>query len=92
MMTTYLPREIETVDMRGDNVSSMQLACDRVLQYKETYPNIKYVIISRTQRLLIVKSVPQMYADAKRMSEQFEKPIADLDFQLVIERCHVIVE
>lgn len=88
----YLPFEIETVDMRDDYIPRMELAIDRVIEYRKLYPNIKYVIISRTQRETLVMNTPGMHEEAEKMSRQFGKPIIDLDFQMVIENCQVVVE
>lgn len=84
--------DYEAIDLRGLSLPDMGTAVHTVAELKQTYTNVRSVIISRSQRETLVRSDPQMYTAALHLEQQFEKPMSDLDFVMIIEGCRVEVE
>lgn len=82
----------DTLDMRGLDLRDMATAVELVAQQRKLHPQIDKVILSRSQRERLVKSDPTAYSAALVLQQQFEKPISELDFVMVIEKCRVVVE
>lgn len=91
-MNYMIATDYETLDLRGLPLIDMAGTIMQISDLKKTYINAKYVIISRTQRETLVKSDPVMYASALQLEQQFERPMSELDFIMVLEGCRVIVE
>lgn len=83
---------VDTLDLRDRALPDMGDAIQTVAAQKTIFPDARYVILSRTQREVLVKSDPVMYAAALKLEQQFEKPMSDLDFVMIIEGCRVIIE
>lgn len=80
------------LDMRDADFSTVSHACDIIMEYQKTDPDIDTVIISRSQKEKLVRSDPTWFTAALMLEQQFEKPMSDLDFKMILEKCEVVIE
>lgn len=82
----------ERLDLRGLELTDMADTVQMVFELKKKYPKLNRLVISRSQREQLVKSDPVAFAGAMQLEQQFEKPMSELDFMMMIEKCFVEVE
>lgn len=82
----------QTLDVRQAKFENMLGLCMIIHEHQKQDPNIDSVIITKSQREMLVRDDPEMFAQALDLSDYLEKPVGDIDLNLIIQNCRVEVE